>query len=168
MHGPPAPVSTTPGCPMYYPQQEASASNSLCFQRFPVSALPLGPALPTVRLRGPGWRRNGPELSLLPPRETSIQNEDPGKELGGCFQFLLGPMPDFFSIPGTKAHLVRRAHSLAASGPTTPSGKARILDRNRPKQDKAVCWSRPPPSRHTRWFPNPWDFRKRRPDPPRC
>lgn len=38
---------------------------------------------------------------------------------------------------------------------TTPGGKPRILDLNRPKRERAVCWSRALPCRHARGFPNP-------------
>lgn len=113
-----------------------------------------------------------PSFSLLPAAtQTEFhskqwgEGDTQGRELGGCFQFLLGPLPDFFSIPGTEAHLVEE-QPLAASGPTTPGGKPWILDLNRPKREKASCWGGAVPCSHAHWFPNPQDFRKRGPDPP--
>lgn len=119
-----------------------------------------------------------PSFSLLPachPDRIPCKTVWGGKgaqerQLGGCFQLLSGPLPDFFSIPGTEAHLVEEP-SLAASGPTTPGGKPWILDINRPKREKASCWGSAVPCSYTRGFPNPQDFRKKgAPDRPtvRC
>lgn len=82
------------------------------------------------------------------------------RQLGGCVQLLSGPLPEFFSIPGTEAHLAGE-QSLAASGPTAPGGKPWVLDINRPEREKASCWGGAVPCSYTRGFPNPQDFRKK-------
>lgn len=146
-----APSGSTPGCPEIglrltrHPPQEASASSLSGF-----------PHLPGFRLS---------PFCLLPPRQNSIQTVSGGKgaqerQLGGCVQLLSGPLPEFFSIPGTEAHLAGE-QSLAASGPTAPGGKPWVLDINRPEREKASCWGGTVPCSYTRGFPNPQDFRKK-------
>lgn len=104
-------------------------------------------ARPTASLHHPGRLQRPSALNSLlpPPRQNSIPHGGggegaQGRELGGCSQCRSGPLPDFFSIPGTRAHLVEE-HSLAATGPTTPGGKPRILDLNRAEQgrERAGC-----------------------------
>lgn len=68
------------------------------------------------------------------------------------------------SLAWAPRHLWRKS---AACTPSRAAGKPRLLDRQE-KPEKAGCWSRALPRRHThtRWFPNPWAFRNRRPQPP--
>lgn len=154
------------------PAREASATrlsalpNPSCFHLAPSPSLsPAGPPLPegmqkTLSARLPSACRHADRI----PFRTGGGGAQ-GRELGGRSQFLLGPLPDFFLIPGTDAHLVDE-QPLAASGPATPGGKPRILELNRPKREKASCWRGALPCRHARGFPDPQDFRKRAPTPP--
>lgn len=90
-----------------------------------------------------------------------MERGDRGRDQGGCSPFLLGSLPDFFSIPGTKAQLGRT--SLGSSvGPTTPGGSLRVPN------VKPTRVRRKPllelPSRHAHRFPDLfWGFWRRGP-----
>lgn len=102
---------------------------------------------------------------LLPPDRIPLKKRGPRGKRNGWWLLVLGSLPDFLSTLGTKVHLDRRTHCLAASGPTTPRAKLWILDRNPTRVgESCLQQSSPLPSRQARWLPNPRDFRRRRPD----
>ena len=124
--------------PTHSPPREASAFQPLGSPEPSVSA-----SLPTAGLLLPGWMQKRPGVSAATQTEAGQ-----GRELGGCFPFLLGSLPNFFPIPGTTAHLGRRS-SLGRSGLTTPGGKPWILDVNLPEREKASAGAAPcPPDTH--------------------
>ena len=104
--------------------------------------------------------KNGPGVSATPCPQTEGGQ---GRDQGGCSPFLLGSLPDFFSIPGTKAQLGRRT-SLGSSGPATPGGKPQIPNVKPTRARESLCWSCTLPSRHAHRFPDLfWGFWRRRP-----